>query len=86
MDINEEIINALKPDKERFINQISDKEKFIYQIPDNDDNFLIMYYLQIILMHNGIKYFVNLLKKSNINEKLINKFTDDLLKLNIKIL
>jgi len=92
MDINEEILKYIQPDKNKVINNLKkNKEmwKYIcdsYSDESNQDfkSYILMIYIQIVLKEKGIKHFINLFKSTPVNKKIVNKFIYDLLKLNHK--
>lgn len=92
MDINQEIIKYIEPDKKNVVNLLKKNDEMWQYICDsysdesNQDfeSYLLMLYLQIVLKDKGIKHFINLFKSTPVNKKIVNKFIYDLLKLSHK--
>jgi len=92
MDINEEIIKYIEPDKKNVVNLLKKNKEMWKWICDSYsdestqdfESYLLMLYLQIVLKDKGIKHFINLFKTTPVNKKIVNKFIYDLLKLSHK--
>lgn len=80
MDINEEIIKYIEPDKKNVVNLLKKNKEMWQYIRDsysdesNQDfeSYLLMLYLQIVLKDKGIKHFINLFKSTGVNKKIHN--------------